>query len=260
MANRNEINFIGRLISLVLIYGIFITQMPLVAQNNGKNFSNEEKVFLGYFNQTRLTTKLGVWTDLHHRTINDFAREPHQSIGRTALTFYFNDNLRIMAGYAFVYNHHNSQNLIARIEHRSWQQLFFKTHYGNIHSVQMLRLEERYLQVINGNSATDDFTNINRIRYSHLFQIPFSKQSINKGSLFGVLGNEVFISFGKNVRANVFDQNRFFAGLGYQFSKSNSLHVGYMNIIQQLQNGYDFINSHCVRIFLFQNFDLRKEK
>lgn len=243
-----------------LVYALFITQCPLLAQKNGKNISNEEKVFLGYFNQTRLTNKLGVWTDLHHRTIHDFVREPHQSIGRTALTFYFNDNLRIMAGYAFVYNHNNSQNPIARIEHRPWQQLFFKTHYGNTHSIQMLRLEERYLQVSNGNTATDDFTNVNRIRYSHLFQIPFSKQSINKGSLFGVIGNEIFISFGKNVRANVFDQNRFFTGLGYQFSRSTALHFGYMNIIQQLQNGYDFINSHCVRIFLFQTFDLRKEK
>lgn len=258
MGKRTGLNSIKSFFEKEILVGVFLVSFQLLAQNNTRTFIHEEKVFFGYFNQTRLSNNFGLWFDFHHRTINNFIREPHQSIGRSALSYFVNDNFRIMAGYAFAYNHSNSQSAVAKIEHRPWQQLFFKTHYGHIHSIQMLRLEERYLQVVKGNKVTDDYTNVNRIRYSHLFMFPFDKNGIVPGSFFGILNNEVFINFGKNVRANVFDQNRFFVGVGYQFSKLTALHFGYMNIIQQLQNGFDFINSNCIRVFLFQSFDLRK--
>lgn len=247
-------------LSKLILLSTIVIHLQIIAQNNLKSFSNEEKLFLGYFNQIRLTKKLGVWCDLHHRTVSDFVKEPYQSIARVAMSYYFNHHLKLMAGYAFAYNYNNSHNRIVRFEDRPWQQVFFKSGYGYLQCIQMLRLEQRIIEESSGKASTDSFNYLNRIRYNYLLQFPFSKKKDGNHKLQGVLSNEIFINIGKNLGANVFDQNRFFAGLGYQFSKSTVLHLGYMNIVQKLQNGFDFINSHCVRIFLFQTFYLRKEK
>ncbi|MBL7934816.1 MAG: DUF2490 domain-containing protein, partial [Bacteroidia bacterium] len=57
-----------------------------------------------------------------------------------------------------------------------------------------------------------------------------------------------------------FDQNRFFAGFGYQIGKNSSVHLGYMNIYQQLASGNKYSESHCLRLFVYHNIDFRKEK
>jgi hypothetical protein len=52
--------------------------------------------------------------------------------------------------------------------------------------------------------------------------------------------NEVFIGFGKNVNANVFDQNRLGLLLGYQWNKKYKIEAGYLN--QTLQFGRQINN------------------
>jgi hypothetical protein len=256
---RREIGLVKAQIRAILFFIIILMTFCAFSQISQTSTLKEEKMFIGYFNQTRLTSKFGIWTDLHYRSINDFIKEPHQGMLRGALIGYINDNLRVMGGYTFVYNYSNSKREFSQIEHRPWQQIFLRTHYNRMLTIQMLRLEQRYLQVISKGKATDEFIYTNRIRYNYLFVIPFSHKGIATGTLSGVLNNEVFINFGKNVRANIFDQNRFFAGFAYQFNKQTAIHVGYMNILQQLQTGNDLVKSNCIRIFLFQNLDFRKQ-
>jgi hypothetical protein len=45
--------------------------------------------------------------------------------------------------------------------------------------------------------------------------------------------DEVFIGFGPQVNANIFDQNRFGALLGYRFSKTLRSELGYLSQIIQ---------------------------
>ncbi len=42
-----------------------------------------------------------------------------------------------------------------------------------------------------------------------------------------LINDEVMLNFGKNITYNVFDQNRFFAGLVFQVNKHDQLHAGY---------------------------------
>lgn len=230
------------------------------AQGNQKQIVTEEKTFLGYFNQIRITNRIGTWVDLHHRTTDDFVNRPLQSLARLGLSFYVTEHFRVTAGYCLAYNYPAKGFHSNRIEHRPWQQLFFKQEYHKVQTIQLLRLEERYIQEILNDVATPNFIYTNRLRYSYMLLIPFSKKGIEPKKLFGVVNDEVFVNFGKNIKYNTFDQNRFFLGIGYQIGKNSSMHLGYMNIYQQLASGNNFTESHCVRLFVYHNIDFRKEK
>lgn len=244
----------------IVFFGFVLINVLCYSQNNQKQIVTEEKVFLGYFNQSRLTARIGLWSDLHYRTADHFVNRSLQSIGRLGLTFFATDHFRLTAGYCIAYNFPETGYKTGKVEHRPWQQLFLKQEYHGVQTIQLLRLEERYNQVVINDEATNNYLYTNRLRYSYLVLIPFTKEGIKPKKTFAVLNDEVFVNFGKNITYNVFDQNRFFAGIGYQFNKANAIHVGYMNIYQQKPLGSVFTNSHCIRVFYYHNLDFRKEK
>lgn len=67
-----------------------------------KSATNIQQVWLGYFNQTRISDKFGLWGDFHLRTKENFTNNLSQSIIRLGLTYYVNDNTKFTAGYAYV--------------------------------------------------------------------------------------------------------------------------------------------------------------
>lgn len=243
--------------SIITIVFLFQAYFVLAQQ---KQVVTEEKTFLGFFNQARFANRFGTWIDIHHRTTDNFVNRPLQSLGRFGLTFYITDHFRFTAGYCLAYNYPAKGFNTSKIEHRPWQQLFFKQEYHKVQTIQILRLEERYNQEIIKDEPTNNFIYTNRLRYSYLVLIPFTKNGISPKKLFGVLNDEVFVNFGKNITYNVFDQNRFFCGIGYQIGTNSSVHLGYMNINQQFSSGYKFSESHCIRLFVYHNIDFRKEK
>ena len=83
---------------------------------------------------------------------------------------------------------------------------------------------------------------------------------LEPGSFSFIVNDEVHINFGKEIVNNYFDQNRFFLGFKYQFSKTTNIQAGYMNLFQQLPAGNSYKNINAARIFLFQNLDLRKKE
>jgi hypothetical protein len=60
-------------------------------------------------------------------------------------------------------------------------------------------------------------------------QIPLKGREIKDKTPYAALYDELFVGFGKNVNANVFDQNRIGILLGYRFSKNVRLEAGYLN-------------------------------
>ncbi|KAJ1518410.1 hypothetical protein HMI54_000938, partial [Coelomomyces lativittatus] len=77
---------------------------------------------------------------------------------------------------------------------------------------------------------------------------------------FLYLNNDIHINAGKNIINNYFDQNRFFAGVGYQFTLQLNAQIGYMNVFQQQPSGNQYVSINAIRLFVFHNLDLRKEK
>lgn len=226
-----------------------------------KSTEKVNQVWLGYMNQTRLSNKWGLWTDLHLRTKEKFVNNFSQSIMRLGLTYYVNDATKLTAGYAYVSIYPSEVNKkITQPEHRPWQQIQWHTKYGKKRMMQWLRLEERYRRKILNDSTLADGSNFNfRLRYNIWYDVPLSKKGIVSKSFSFVVNDELHINFGKQIVNNYFDQNRLFMGVKYQLNEQCNLQFGYMNLFQQLSATGKFRSISAARLFYFQNLDLRKK-
>lgn len=247
---------IKRLLSLLLINFPFAD----VFAQPSKSTDNGEQIWLGYFNQTRLSNKFGLWGDFHLRTKERFTDHLSQIIIRPGITYYVNDNTKLTAGYAYVnYYPAEGHTNVSQPEHRVWQQLQWHTKYTKTRTMQWIRLEEKYRRKILNDSTLASGNNFSyKIRYNLLWEIPFNQQASNKFSF--VLNDELHINFGKQIVYNYFDQNRFFAGFKLNLNKHDNLQLGYMNQFLQLPAGNKYRNNNAVRIFYFQNLDVRRKK
>lgn len=227
-----------------------------------KQTENSNRIWLAYFNQTRFSDKWGTWTDIHLRTKEDFINNLSQSIIRLGLTYYITDNTKFTLGYAYVNdfpadNHKN----ISVPEHRPWQQIQWHTKYGKKKMMQWFRLEERYKRkVLNDDALADGYSFNFRLRYNIWYEVPFYQNGNDPESWSFIVNDEVHVNFGKEIVNNYFDQNRFFLGVKYQTGSQSNLQFGYMNLFQQLAAGNRYRNINALRLFFFQNFDLRKKK
>ena len=241
------------LIMLLLIHAAATAQT--------KSTEHFNRIWLGYFNQTRFSNQWGLWTDLQLRTIDNFVDNLSQGIVRVGLTYYVTDATKLTLGYAYVNdfpadNHKN----ISVPEHRPWQQVQWHTKYGKNRMMQWIRLEERFRhKVLNDDDLASGYNFNFRLRYNLWYEVPLIKDGALPRSLSLIANDEVHINFGSQVVYNYFDQNRFFLGLKYQTSPHSNLQFGYMNVFQQLSAGNKYRSVDALRVFFFQNVDLRKK-
>lgn len=230
--------------------------------NAQKITTHTEQTWIGYFNQTRLTDRWGIWVDAHLRTKEEFFTNFSQGIGRVGLTWYANDHLKLTAGYAYV--HHFPQDNhkeISQPEHRPWQQVQWHHRFPKLRLMQWVRLEERFRRKILNDAELADGYNFNyRVRYNFFLNYPLSKKAFAPKTLSFVANDEVHINFGKEITYNYFDQNRFFLGFNYHLNQHDNIQFGYMNLFQQLPAGNRYRSNHVFRVFYFQNLDLRRKK
>ena len=226
-----------------------------------KQTTDINQLWIAFFNQTRFSTKWGIWADVHLRTKENFVEDLSQAIGRLGLTYYITNNTKLTAGYAYV-NHFpaDAHKNISQPEHRPWQQIQWHTRYPKLNLMQWVRLEERYRRKIKNDDELAPGYNFNyRLRYNFFLSTPLGKKPFAPNTLSLVVNDEVHINFGKEIVYNYFDQNRFFVGFAYHLNSHNNLQFGYMNVFQQLPAGNKYRNLHVARIFFFQNLDLRKK-
>ncbi len=246
--------------TIYLGFFCLITGVEMYAQS-AKQTTNTQQIWLAYMNQSRLTGKLGLWTDVHLRTKEDFTTDLSQFIARLGLMYYLNDNTKLTAGYAFI-NHFPTDNHknISAPEHRPWQQIQWHTRYGSLRTMQWIRLEERFRRkVANDDNLAQGYNFNYRVRYNFLLTIPLSKKGIAKGKWSYILNDELHINAGKEIINNYFDQNRFFTGFALHTNPHDNLQIGYMNVFQQLAAGNRYRSIHTFRVFYFHNIDFRKK-
>ena len=245
---------------LLFIFFSFLFFIEATAQPPEKHIHSREQIWLGYFNQTRLSHKFGFWVDLHYRQTDHFLERPFQFIFRPALTYFIKDNLRVNVGYAMV-KHFPAEGMnTIRTEHRAWQQIWWNQKYPGFNTLQWLRLEQRFNQKVVDDEKLDGYNYNFRVRYNFSFFIPLKGNEIVAKTPFIAVMDEIFLNFGGKIVYNTFDQNRFFAGFGYQFTPHLNAQLGYMNVYQQEASGYNYYSTHAIRLFVFHSFDLRKKE
>jgi hypothetical protein len=78
-------------------------------------------------------------------------------------------------------------------------------------------------------------------------------------TLFLAIYDEVFIGFGKGIGANVLDQNRLFAALGWRFNSDSNIQLGYLNQFVFKADGQRAERNHTLQAALTYNIDFRKQ-
>ncbi|WP_405292387.1 DUF2490 domain-containing protein [Algibacter sp. Ld11] len=123
-------------------------------------------------------------------------------------------------------------------ENRPYEQLSYKQETFKLPLYHRLRLEHRFL------NFNHTHTTLHRLRYRL-----GTKINLNK-TLFFNIRNEVFA----NLKNEVFTENRFYAALGFNISKTNNIQVGYLN------HEINKSNLNRFQLGLFIKTDLRKKE
>ncbi|WP_247233701.1 DUF2490 domain-containing protein [Telluribacter sp. SYSU D00476] len=246
---------------IVLSLFLLLHSLSAWAQTE-KRIDERTQIWGGYFNQTRLTDRWGVWTDIQLRTKEELVQDLSQGVVRVGLMYYLNDQTKLTAGYAFMNHFPNEGHAnISRPEHRPWQQIQWHTNGPRSQVSQRIRLEERFRRKLRNDSELGEgYAYTTRIRYNLQTAFPLTRRGFTPGGVSLVLNDELHVNLGKKIVYNYFDQNRFFVGLGFHLSRTTTLQTGYMNLFQQLPAGNQYRNLHTARIYLYQNLDVRKPK
>src|SRR5688500_17991990 len=205
-------------IKSALVFLFLSSVVSVFGQPTEKHIHDREQLWLGYFNQTRFSNKWGMWVDVHHRMTDNFADRPFLFMVRPAITYFIKDNLRVNVGYALVRHFPGKGLNTTRTEHRPWQQIWWNQKYPGLTTLQWLRLEQRFNQKVVEDELQEGYNYTFRVRYSFSFFVPLKGKEVVAKTPFVALINEVFLNFGDKVTYNTFDQNRLFAGFGYQFT------------------------------------------
>ena len=224
-----------------------------------KQVDERNQTWFAYFNQTRFTEKSGLWFDQHYRLNDDFIKENSVSISRIGYTYFLSDQVRLTAGYGFVRHFSHAPATPDISEHRPWQQIQWLEKKKWFSMSQYLRLEERYRPVVVNGESTSSYNFNWRFRYNFAITFPLKGSTLEAGEPFFFLNDELHINAGKRVNNNYFDQNRFFAGFGYQFTSTLNAQLGYLYVFQQQPVPDQFVHINAIRLFVFHNLDLRNK-
>lgn len=235
----------------------FLLLFPVSAFSQEKDTEHTEQLWLAYCNQTRFSNRSGIWVDLHIRMNDNLVNKAAVSIFRGAYLYYLSDQIRLASGYAYVTQYAGVAGAPDIPEHRLWQQIQWFEKKKWFSTMQWLRLEERFRTKVVENELASGYNFNYRVRYAVAFTIPLKGKEVTARTPFVFINNELMINFGSEVVNNYFDQNRFFAGAGYQFTPALNVQVGYLNVFQQLPADATFRKIDAIRLFVFHNLDFR---
>lgn len=196
----------------------------------------------GFINPDNPTlAKLRWWAEGQGRFGENSSRFS-QALLRPGIGYQLTDTTSIWAGYAWA---PTEAPFVSRPidEQRVWQQLLWKDKFsfGTVQS--RTRLEQRMVPQL-GNDVGVRFRELLKLSVPLSFAPGFSY----------IIQDEVFVALNTNdwVPRRGIDNNRFFTGLGYGFSKNVSGEIGYMNhyIIRRGANLMD----HVLSVNLFLNY------
>jgi hypothetical protein len=215
------------------LYVTLIVCLPFVSFAQNDRVRDENTIaWAQLFLTTKLSNKWDALVEYQWRRTNGL-KHWQQSLLRTGLQYKLDKQLSFAIGYAwietFAYGDYPLASSGTFPEHRIHEQVQFKNSLGALSLMQRLRIEQRWVSRVqaNTNRKIEDWIYSNRFR--HLLRLQHPVIQNNNFNLYGALADEVFISAGKNVGANVLDQNRIMFILGSKLSNQLSVEAGYIN-------------------------------
>jgi hypothetical protein len=244
--------------SLLVFVTICVSLLQVSAQSRKTVYDHQ--AWFQYFLNARVSEKFSVNLDGGYRTSDWFGKN-YQYLLRSGLTYHINKKQNFQAGVAYftTYSWVADQSLSVP-EIRGWQRFNSSSNLGRIIIIQRYRLEERFIHKSKKLELVDGYKFNFRATYHLGFQLPLNKKLIEKGTVFLQASNEIFINFGSDIVYNVFDQERIFGGLGYQFTDGLSCVAGYQQVWQQKSDGLTINDNACIRLSIIHNIDFRNKE
>lgn len=197
--------------------------------------------WVAYFGNQAFDKKWNLHSEIQYRSYN-FIGDTQQLLFRTGLGYNFSEkNNNLLFGYGFINTKNYVPNTDEKVdfdEHRIFQQFITRQNFGRVFSQHRYRTEQRFYN--------DSFRL--RFRYFLSINIPLTQKTMTPQAIYLSMSDEVFI----NAKANVFDRNRLFGGLGYVINKNLRVELGYMS--QMLENS----KRGQLQILLFNNMPFQK--
>jgi hypothetical protein len=220
---------------LITLFILQFVVIPLFAQ------STDTGNWLVYFGNQAFNKKWNLHSEVQYRSYN-FIGDTQQLLFRTGLGYNFNEkNNNLLLGYGFINTHNYVANTDEKVdfdEHRIFQQFITRQGFGRIFTQHRYRTEQRFYNEI--------FSF--RFRYFLSLNIPINQKTMAPQAVYLSMSDELFI----NAKANVFDRNRLYGGLGYVINKNLRVELGYMS--QMLENS----RRGQMQILLFNNIPFQK--
>lgn len=214
----------------LFIIGIMLPNAVMAQDSNLGNW-------LIYIGNKKLNDNWNIHNEIQYRNY-EVIGDLEQLLIRTGLGYNLtenNNNLLLGYGYILSENYVDDTNdKVSVSEHRIFQQFTTKQNLGKVGLSHRYRFEQRFVE--------DDFKM--RFRYFLGIRIPLQYKKEEKNPLYLSAYNEIFL----NTKTSIFDRNRVYGGIGYEFSEALRLELGYMNQFFE-SSGRDQIN-----IIAFVNF------
>ncbi|WP_462223999.1 DUF2490 domain-containing protein [Flavobacterium sp.] len=189
-----------------------------------------------YFGNQAINSKWNWHNEVQYRNFN-FVGDTNQLLVRTGIGYNLSENNNnVLLGYGFINTQryvNNSDDKVSTNEHRIFQQFITRQNFGRFFLQHRYRIEERFLP--------NDFQL--RFRYFLGLNVPITKKTLEKNTLYFSAYNELFV----NAEKPLFDRNRLYGALGFVINKNFKAEAGFM--AQTLENS----NRNQFQIVIFNN-------
>jgi len=193
--------------------------------------------WLLYFGNMKIKNDWNWHNEVQYRNYNAIG-DLEQLLLRTGIGYNLTEkNNNVLLGYGYILSQNymdGSDDKVNVNEHRIFQQFITRQNIGIVAVQHRYRFEQRFIE--------SDFRM--RFRYFLSINVPLNNKEMIDNTVYLSAYNEIFL----NTSGNTFDRDRLYGGIGYRFSKTVRLEIGYMN--QFLPN----TNRDQINIISFINF------
>lgn len=180
--------------------------------------------------------------------------EAQATFVRGGLAWELNESVRFAAGanWSRTYPYGAIPIAYATPERRIWQQVVVSHDVGRLEMSHRYRLEQRF-RGRRADSVVDRierWERSSRFRYQLRGTLPLRGDGVDPGEAYLTLANEIFLSFGRYVQMNVFDQDRATAALGYRLDRHWRTELGFLEQVAVKPDGRDVERNHTITVTL----------
>lgn len=226
-------------------------------------------LWLGSYTKLRLGEKIYYYAETHYRRQNsagnrlDFAGSMGKIYNRHGINYLVNKYFEVTAGPVLVLNYAQDptdpkfERMVP--EYRIWHQyLLIQPQMGRVKIYHQFRFEHRFRRSLE--IAKPEYMYTTRYRYKIYAYIPLNKPYLAEKTFYLSPSVEVFLHSGETVAANPLEDLRIYPVLGYIINENYMVSAGYTWTLGQARTGYEYNQTHLIRLNLYVNFDLRGAK